>query len=98
MGNAEQIAAIKSGLAALDMAIVQAEGAIRLAATADDIRSLTSTLVGLRSERSRLQAQLDNLEAASVEVQLAMPATALTKVHASLDAALVDRSIVTATL
>src|SRR5436309_15793143 len=74
MDTQDRIDAIKSGLAALDTAIGQTEAALRLAATPDDVRSLTSTLVGLRSERSRLQAQLDALEAANVIVEAPGPA------------------------
>jgi hypothetical protein len=54
--------------------------------------------VDLRSERARLQAQLDNLEAASVEVQTTALATVVVPLHKSLDAALLDRSVVKATL
>jgi hypothetical protein len=112
MDKDQQIAAIKAGLAALDSAIAQAEAALRTASTPDDIRSLTSTLVDLRSERSRLQAQLDNLEASSVEVQaLGINASApkvaaksavskqeMKALHKQLSGAVTDRSVVDATL
>lgn len=94
----QQIEAIKTGLAALDSAIAQTEAALRTASNPDDLRSLTSALVDLRSERTRLQAQLDNLEAASVEVQTSALATTVTPLHKSLEAALLDRSVVSATL
>ncbi len=102
----DQIQAIKAGLAALDTAISQTESALRAATTPDDTRSLTSTLVDLRSERSRLQTQLDNLEAADVEVGMAAAASpkrtvskqALKAVHKQLHGALEDRSMVSATL
>ncbi|HXJ37903.1 MAG TPA: hypothetical protein VNH18_01420, partial [Bryobacteraceae bacterium] len=81
------------------------------AATPEDTRGLTSTLVDLRSERSRLQTQLDNLEAAGVEVRgmgVVMAAAApprrpvskqdLKAVHRELHGALEDRSMVAATL
>lgn len=113
MDKDQQIAAIKIGLAAIDSAIVQTEAALRTASNPDDIRSLTSTLVDLRSERSRLQAQLDDLEAAIVEVQPVAGAPAalasraakgsatkadLKVLHKQLDAAITDRSVVDATL
>ncbi len=114
MDKNQQIAAIKSALAAIDSAIAQAEAALRTASNPDDIRSLTSTLVDLRSERSRLQAQLDNLEAATTEVAaLGQPAVAapdtsrgnpsmtkaeLKSLHGKLSAAITDRSVVDATL
>ena len=112
MNKDQQIAAIKAGLAALDSAIAQTEAALRTASTPDDIRSLTSTLVDLRSERSRLQAQLDNLEASSVEVQpLGIGASApkiatksaaskqeVKALHKQLTGAVTDRSVVDATL
>lgn len=66
MSNDQQITAIKNALAAIDTSIAQTEAALRTASNPDDIRSLTSTLVDLRSERSRLQAQLDNLESAQI--------------------------------
>ena len=107
----DQIKAIKAGLAALDTAISQTEAALRAATTPDDTRSLTSTLVDLRSERSRLQTQLDNLEAANVQVlglqdetaAEAVPARAVSKqdlkaVHTQLEAAIEDRSMVAATI
>ena len=111
MDNDPQIAAIKSGLAAVDAAIAQTESSLRGASNLDDIRSLTSALVDLRSERSRLQAQLDNLEAAQVEVQAPddTPAAKITKamaakqkkmmaLHQELVETLADRSVVDATL
>ena len=98
MDTQDRIDAIKSGLAALDTAIGQTEAALRVAATPDDVRSLTSTLVGLRSERSRLQAQLDALEAANVIVEAPGPAAQVADLRESLDAALTDRSVVVATL
>jgi len=113
MDKDQQIAAIKSALAAIDSAIAQAEAALRTASNSDDIRSLTSTLVDLRSERSRLQAQLDDLEAAIVQVEpvggapVTLAARApkgsskkadLKVLHKQLDAAITDRSVVDATL
>jgi pyruvate/oxaloacetate carboxyltransferase len=108
--SSDQIAAIKAGLAALDTAISQTQFALSQATTPEDTRSLTSTLVDLRSERSRLQTQLDNLEAADVQVggpglDMAASAAALTiskknlkAVHKQLDGAMDDRSMVSATL
>jgi len=69
MGNEQQIAAVKAALAAIESAIAQTEGALRSAATHDDVLALTSALVDLRAERVRLQFQLANLEAAAVVVQ-----------------------------
>jgi predicted nucleic acid-binding Zn-ribbon protein len=68
MDKDKQIAAIKTALAAIDSEISKAESDLTTATDPDDVRSLSSTLADLRSERSRLQAQLDNLEAADVEV------------------------------
>jgi septal ring factor EnvC (AmiA/AmiB activator) len=114
MSNDQQIATIKTALAAIDTSIAQTESALRSASTPDDIRSLTSTLVDLRSERSRLQAQLDNLEAAEVAVSSAgagprssasdpPPATPVSKsqlasLSKQLGESIVSRSIVNATL
>lgn len=69
MGNEQQIAVVKAALAAIESAIAQTEGALRSAATHDDVLALTSALVDLRAERVRLQFQLANLEAAAVVVQ-----------------------------
>lgn len=113
MSDDQQIAAIKTGLAAIDSAIVQTESSLRSASTPEDIRSLTSTLVDLRSERSRLQAQLDNLEAAQVVVPplgARQPGTSassrtgsasksqLASLHRELGDSITDRSVVNATL
>jgi hypothetical protein len=114
MSDEQQIGAIKTGLAAIDSAIVQTESALRSASTPDDIRSLTSTLVDLRSERSRLQAQLDNLEAGQVVVRplgTGQPSAALASsrtssvnksqlasLHRELGDSITDRSVVNATL
>jgi hypothetical protein len=115
MSNDEQqIAAIKTALAAIDSSISQTQSALTSASNPDDIRGLTSTLVDLRSERSRLQAQLDNLEAAGVTVP-PVPAEALAVrtatprkaslsksdldlLHKHLGDAITDRSVVNATL
>jgi hypothetical protein len=98
MGRQEQIDAIKIGLAALDSAIAQASAAMSSASTPDDIRSLSSTLVDLRSERSRLQAQLNNLEAAGAAVGAPGPVTAVAPLKAKLNAMLTDRATVKAAL
>ncbi len=114
MSNDQQIAAIKNALAAIDTSIAQTEAALRSASNPDDIRSLSSTLVDLRSERSRLQAQLDNLESAQV-ITPAISAEALAVssgtprsvsaaksdlklLHKQLGNAITDRSVVNATL
>jgi hypothetical protein len=109
MSDDQQIAAIKTGLAAIDSSIAQTESALRSASTPGDIRSLTSTLVDLRSERSRLQAQLDNLEAGQVVMPplgatSALPRTGsvnksqLASLHRELGDSITDRSVVNATL
>jgi hypothetical protein len=114
MGNDQQIATIKNALAAIDTSIAQTEAALRTASNPDDIRSLTSALVDLRSERSRLQAQLDNLESAlstsspiagatlavpSGTPRAASPAKSdLKLLHKQLGDAITDRSVVDATL
>jgi predicted nucleic acid-binding Zn-ribbon protein len=96
MSIQEQIAAIKAALAALDSAIAQTEAALQTASNPDDVRSLNATLVDLRSERSRLQDQLDNLEAANVAVEA--PASAIAPIKKALDQSLHDRGVVKATL
>lgn len=67
--NDDRINEIKDGLAALNDAIAQTEAALRAATTPDDTRSLSSRLVDLRSERSRLETELNNLEAAGIEIR-----------------------------
>ena len=111
MDNDREIAAIKSGLAAVDAAVAQTESALRSASNVDDIRSLTSALVDLRSERARLQAQLDNLEAAQIEVldhdvaptakkkrEIAARQKNMKALHQELAETLADRTVVDATL
>jgi len=63
----QQIATLRNALTAIASSIAQTEADLRTASSADDIRSLTSSLVDLRAERSRLQAQLDDLESAQVD-------------------------------
>lgn len=96
MSRQEQIAAIKTALAALDTAIAQTEAALRTASDPDDIRSLNARLVDLRSERSRLQAQLDELEAAGTEVPA--PTEAIAPLKEALARTMDDRRIAKATL
>lgn len=101
MPNDQQIAAIRAALAAIDTAIAQTEAALRRASTPDDILGLTSALVDLRAERARLQFQLANLEAASVEVQplgATTKAAEITKLEKKLTAAVTDRAVVVAAL
>jgi len=114
MSDDQQIAAIKTGLAAIDSAIAQTESALRSASTPEDLRSLTSTLVDLRSERSRLQAQLDTLEASQVVVPAlgagqpgatsassrtgSVNKSQLASLHRELGDSITDRSVVNATL
>jgi len=108
-----QIAAIKAALAAIDAAIAQTEAALRTAATPGDVLSLTSALVDLRAERARLQFQLDNLEAAAVEVAplgaaetrarvaaaaRSTPAREVKALENKLTAAITDRAVVAATI
>jgi len=101
----DQIDAIKAGLAALDTAISQTQAALAAATRIDDIRALTSRLVDLRSERSRLQTMLNNLEAAGVEVAgmregltTAVSAEQLRGAHQKLVAVHEDRTMVKAAL
>lgn len=68
MDTAQQIAALKEALAALDAAIVQTQATLALATTQQDIASLQSSLIELRSERNRTQSLLDSLESAAVVV------------------------------
>ncbi len=63
--DSQQISAIKAGLAVIDTAIAQAEGALPTA-DPDRAASLTATLVELRAERTRLQFELINAESAGV--------------------------------
>ena len=65
----EQIAAVRAALAAVEAALVQTEAALRTAADPQDVMALTSALIDLRAQRSALQLQLANLEAAAVVVQ-----------------------------
>jgi hypothetical protein len=96
----EQIAAIRAALAAIETAIAQTEAALRMAATPDDVMGLTAALVDLRSERTRLQFQLANLEAAAVVAApvRSAPSATVQALEKKLNAAVIDRSVVQATL
>jgi hypothetical protein len=96
----EQIAAIRAALAAIETAIAQTEAALRMAATPDDVMGLTAALVDLRAERARLQFQLANLDAAAVTVAPlgAAPSAKVQTLEKQLNAAVIDRSVVEATL
>jgi len=65
----EQIAAVRAALAAVEAALAQTEAALKTAADPQDVMALTSALIDLRAQRSALQLQLANLEAAAVVVQ-----------------------------
>jgi len=65
----EQIAAVRAALAAVEAALAQTEAALKTAADPQDVMALTSALIDLRAQRSALQFQLANLEAAVVVVQ-----------------------------
>src|SRR5438270_4005483 len=101
----EQIEAIKAGLAALDTAISQTQAALATATNIEDTRALTVRLVDLRSERSRLQTMLNNLEAAGVEVAgmpaaatAAVPKERFRSVHQRLATVHEDRTLVKASM
>jgi hypothetical protein len=65
--DTEEIAATKAALVAIDTAIAQAEDSLRTA-DPDRTASLTSMLVDLRAERTRLQFALINADSAAAVV------------------------------
>ena len=67
MTNEEQIAALRRELASVETSLAKTETAL-LTATPEDRMALSAVLIDLRAERTRLQFQLANLEAASVVV------------------------------
>jgi hypothetical protein len=70
--NADQI---RSALAGVEASITQVTAAFPLASNLNDITDLNNRLVSLKAERTRLQLELVNLEAAGTEVApLAMTA------------------------
>jgi len=113
MDMQQQIDKTKGALSAVDNAIAQTQSALQSPSTSsDDILSLRSTLIDLQSQRAQLQSDLINLQASGVEVQpfAAAAATpnriALTRaqsatvesLHKQLQASVVDRSVVAATI
>ena len=68
MDNSQQIAALRSAITAIDARVAEVQAKLRSAATQEEIDSLTAALADLQAERSRLQAELDNLESAVPEV------------------------------
>lgn len=64
----QQIAALRVALAATEASIASTQAALNNAIVPQDIAALRSMLVDLKNERTRLQFQLANLEAAAVEV------------------------------
>jgi septal ring factor EnvC (AmiA/AmiB activator) len=103
MSKQEQIANLKTTIAAVDSAIADTQAALQSpSTTADDIRALRATLIDLQAQRSGLMADLINLQASTTEVE-AMPLTAAQaaeadSLHGDLHAAVADRSIVAATI
>lgn len=63
--NADQI---RSALAGVEASITQVTAALPLASNLKDITDLNNRLVSLKAERTRLQFELVNLEAAQTEV------------------------------
>ena len=59
---------LKDGIAELDAAIADTEAQMQTNLPPDVSRALSARLIGLQGDRSGLQAQLDNLQAAAVEV------------------------------
>ena len=103
--NADQI---RSALAGIEASITKVTAAFALASNLNDITDLNNQLVSLKAERTRLQLELVNLEAAATEVApLAMraggklspderkQAKAIAK---QLDAAVANREMVTLAL
>ena len=72
----QQIAALRAALTATEASIASTQSALNNATVPQDIAALRAMLVDLKNERTRLQFQLANLEAAAVEVSpLAAPAS-----------------------
>jgi uncharacterized protein involved in exopolysaccharide biosynthesis len=69
MANEARIAQIRARLAEIETSIAQLEAQRRAATTLDDIARFADKLNALRAERTALQLELADLEAASVEVR-----------------------------
>jgi hypothetical protein len=100
MNKAQRIAALEQALAAIEVAIARVEAALPAAATPADVRRLNAQLASLKSERLSLSMQLANLRASEATITpLGVADTQrLTALGTELDNAIVDRTVVAATI
>ena len=100
MNRQQRIDAIRKALAAVESAIIQTEGALKMASTSSDVLRLTSQLADLKAQRQSLQFQLANLEAADGEIAPISEESAakLQALSAEMDNAILDRTVVSATI
>ena len=69
MNREQRIAEIRADLAAIEVSIANTEAALGTAKTLNEISRLDDELVSLKAKRTGLQMELNNLEAAGVEVK-----------------------------
>jgi predicted nucleic acid-binding Zn-ribbon protein len=68
-GEQEQIASLKQAIEDIDANIAQRTAMLSQAATPEERRAIQASIASLQAERARLEAQLNDLEAADVEVK-----------------------------
>ncbi len=100
MNRAQRIKALEASLVAIDAAIARVESALPFAATSTDMKKLAAQLSALKSERFNIGVQLANLRAAESTLTPLDDSTAahLKSLATDLDNAILDRSIVSATI
>src|SRR6266568_2955412 len=100
MNLQQMIAAIETTLTAVSAAISQVQSDLRSAATLNDVKRLNSQLASLQSAEFNLQMQSANLRAAGATVPplSAEDVQSLNSLTADMDNAIVNRTVVAATV
>ncbi len=100
MNLQQMIAAIETTLTGVSVAISQVQAALRSAATLDDVKRLNSQLASLQATEFNRRMQLANLKAAGATVPAlsAEDVQSLNSLAADLDNAIVNRTVVAATV
>jgi prefoldin subunit 5 len=100
MNKAKRIEALERALSALEVAIARVESALPAAATSADVKRLNAQLAALKSERFNISAQLTNLRASTATIAALDTGSAdrLKVLSTELDNAIVDRTVVAATI
>lgn len=100
MNVQKMIDSIEKSLTGVSVAIAQVTSALRAASTLADVKKLNSQLASLQATEFNLRMRLANLRAAGATVPSLTPqeVSSLKAATAALDSAIVDRTVVAATI